>query len=138
MTAIVASAAAVIGILTALAVGVLGALTLGGLAPPFLGVGLLLELALLTPFLIVALYLPPILVGSVAGRWTLARYRPDWIRVTAAPLAVGLALYVLACALPLIGGALFGGAALVGLGAIALWVRDLLSGESMEAIERQL
>lgn len=86
----VAVVAAVIGVLTALAAGILGGLTLGGLAPPFIGIGLLLELALLTPFLIVALYLPPILVGSIVGRWALERYRPDWLGVTAAPLAVGL------------------------------------------------
>lgn len=133
LTVSVLIAAVLVGVLTALAVGIFGGLTLGGLAPPFLGIGLLLELALLTPFLIVALYLPPILMGNIAGRWALGRYRPDWLRFAAAPLAIGLVLYAVARALPLLGGLVFLGTALVGLGAAAIWVRDLLRNEPAEA-----
>ncbi len=135
VTAGIAVSAAVIGALTAFAVGVLGGVTLGGLAPPILGIGILLELALLTPFLIIALYLPPILLGSIAGRWTLERYRSGWLKVPGAPLTAGLALYVIARALPLIGGLVFAGGALLGLGALAIWIRDLSSGEARKVSE---
>ena len=72
------------------------------------------------------------MVRSIPGRWTLECYRPDWLRFAAAPLAVGIAVYVVVRALPLNGGFIFLGTALLGLSAVTIWVRGLLSGEASE------
>jgi hypothetical protein len=132
VTVAVALAAAVVAAVSALAAGLFGSLSLGGLAPPFIGVGLLIELALLTPFLIVAVYVPPVLVSYGGGRMALERFRPDWRGGKARSLAIGIVFYVILRAIPGVGTAVAVLVLLFGVGAVALWLRDLLEGDPRE------
>lgn len=120
----VAVAAAVVAALTAVAAGLVGALTLGGLAPPLIATGVLLELAILTPFLSVAVYLPPVLAAWGVGHWILRRWRPEWLPGPWRSLGVGALAYVLVVAFPGLGTAIALAIALLGVGALTLQIVD--------------
>lgn len=121
--------AAVLGVVFVLLVSIVGGLTLGGLALPLLAVGLLLELALLTPSLTVAFYLPPALASVLVGRFVLERSRPDWLSRRWPPLLAGAAIWVVVLALPVVGRLAWLVVTLAGVGALFVHLRASAAGE---------
>jgi hypothetical protein len=88
-------------------------------------------MALVAFFGIALFYLAPVLASAGIGGALLARFRPEGedgsSTVTGATLlvAVGVVAYTLLRAIPWFGWLVGLGAALVGLGALALWLREL-------------
>lgn len=106
---------------------VLGMLTLGGLVPPITGIMLVLEGAVVVGFSIMAVYVTKIAFGYLIG-WLILRHTADDFIDKAMgliPLLIGLAIFVLARSIPIIGGLFSLAVTVFGLGAIWLvvWVR---------------
>lgn len=98
-----------------------GALTLGRLVALVIGLGLLVEGLLTAGLLIYVTFIAQAIVALLAGRLILARFAPAWNERPAVPLLLGLCLYLLLTALPLIGWLIGLAVALLGLGALWSW-----------------
>lgn len=119
---------AVVGllILTIVLTGIFGTLTLGGLAGMAVGAGLVGVAALIIGYIGFSAYVAQGIVAFVAGRWLLRRTVPAWAERPAAPLAVGLVLYVILSAVPWLGTLVVLAVVLLALGALWLWGRAAL------------
>lgn len=102
---------------------IFGYLTLGGLVAMIVGVGLLLNGALIVGYIAFAAYIAEAVIALAAGRWLLRQARPAWAEQPLAPLALGLAVYVLLRAVPVLGAVLALLVMLVGMGALWQWGR---------------
>jgi hypothetical protein len=105
---------------------IFGLATLGGLSALSLGLGLVGELVLIAAFIVLTAFVAQALLSYFGGRYLLQRMRPDWATSRAIPLIVGLLIFVALSALPVIGGLLHLGVAILGLGAGWLWVGERL------------
>jgi hypothetical protein len=103
---------------------IFGAITLGGLAVLSLGLGFVVESVLFAALIVVTSYVAQAVLSYWGGRWILQRIRPDLNSTRAFPLLLGLALLVIASAVPVLGGLLQFIVAILGLGAACLWIRD--------------
>jgi cytoskeletal protein CcmA (bactofilin family) len=101
---------------------VLGLLTLGGLVALVIILGLLAEAALVLIFLITTNYLAQIIVGFVAGVLLLESVLPGRGAGRFLPLVVGLIVYVILRAVPVLGPIVGLIVVLLGLGALLIWV----------------
>lgn len=99
-----------------------GMLTLGRLVLLVIGVGVLIDALLATGFMVAASYLAQTVVGYEAGRWLLQRFQPAWNENIFAPLVLGIVLYVLLAAIPVLGSLVALLVALLGLGAAFTWL----------------
>lgn len=117
MLAVVGALAIAIPIVTIFLTAIFGSF-LWNLAPLILGVGFFANLALIVGFFLFVGYVPAIALSSIAGQRLL---HPDRGRISQkiAPLAVGLLIFVILTAIPLLGGAIYLVTMLLGLG--ALW-----------------
>jgi cytoskeletal protein CcmA (bactofilin family) len=114
----------VLAVAIALVTFILAALftfTLPSLIPPVLGLGLLAMLALAIGFLVIAGYVPQIVLSFLGGRWLLQKLRPDEPSGRFAAAIVGLVGFVILTAIPVLGGIFSLAIVLLGLGAIWLW-----------------
>lgn len=120
--------AVLIGVLVAtIALAMLfGFLTLGGLAAMIVSLGLLLNGALIVGYIAFAAYIAEAAIALAAGRWLLRRMQPNWAEQPLIPLALGLLLYVLLRAVPVLGGVLALVVMLLGMGALWQWGRALI------------
>jgi hypothetical protein len=114
--------------LVLLAVGI--ATGAGGLAWTAFAAGSLLQMALFALFGIALFYVAPVLASAGLGGALLARFRPEdggnaTVVDAVLTVAVGATAYTLLRAIPWFGWLAALGAALVGLGALALWLRQL-------------
>lgn len=101
---------------------VLGLLTLGGLVALFVVLGLLAEAALVLAFWISTNYLAQIIVSFLAGVLLVEAIRPGRSRGRVLPLVVGLILYVLLRAIPVLGPLVGLAVVLLGLGTLTRWI----------------
>ncbi len=99
----------------------LGIVTLGGLVPPVIGVGALADATLLVGFFIFVGYVAQVVVSYLAGRWIVARLRPGQEPGRIWPFVIGLILFVILTAIPILGGLIGLIVALLGLGALWVW-----------------
>jgi len=123
--ALVVVAIAILVVTIILAV-IFGRLTLGGLVPLVLGLGLLADATLLLGFLIFTGYVAQITMSFLGGRWLLDRVQPSWAPGRVLPLVVGLILFVILTAIPLLGVVIGLIVTLLGLGALWIWGRTAL------------
>ena len=101
---------------------IFGVLTLGGLVLLFIGLGVLAEVALVIIFLISTNYLAQIIVSFLAGVLVLEGVGPGRGIGRVLPLVVGLVLYVILRAIPVLGFIVGLVVVLLGLGALSHWV----------------
>lgn len=112
----------VILLVTILLAIVLGLLTLGGLVALIVVLGLLAEAALVLAFWISTGYLAQIVVGFVAGVLLLESVLAGRGAGRVLPLVVGLVVYVILEAIPVLGSVVGLIVVLLGLGALFRWV----------------
>jgi cytoskeletal protein CcmA (bactofilin family) len=128
LVTVVAFIALVIGLpLVAIVLAsIFGLATLGGLAALSLGLGLVGELVLFSAFIVLTGYIAQALLSYLGGRYLLQRIRPDWVTSRAIPLVIGLLIFVVLSAIPVVGGLLHIAVAILALGAGWLWVGERL------------
>jgi len=127
----------VILIATILVGVVLGIITLGGLAGTTVWTGAL-TMALLTFFFSIAVtYVTKIVVSFLGGRVILARLKPDWAEGRIWPLVVGIVLFVVITAIPILGGLVNLVVVLLGLGALWLLGRDVYRQRRAAPVEAE-
>jgi cytoskeletal protein CcmA (bactofilin family) len=117
------------GILTALF-----ALTLQGLTLPVLGIGSLLWLALVISFGTFAGFVPQVIISFLGGRWLLEKTRPDRLPNHWTALLIGLIIFVILTAIPILGVLLNGIVILLGLGALWLWWRSTRTSDVKQSL----
>jgi hypothetical protein len=118
--------AIVILLATILLAVILGLLTLGGLVGLIVFLGILAEAVLVLIFLISTRYLAQIVVSFLVGRLILGRVQPDRATGRVIPLVVGLVLYAILRAIPVLGPIVGVVVALLGLGALSYWIWVML------------
>jgi len=101
---------------------IFGLLTLGGLVILIVGLGLLAEMVLLLAFWISMNYLAQIIVSFLAGVLLVEAVRPGRGSGRVLSLVVGLILYVILRAIPVLGLIVGLVVVLLGLGALFHWV----------------
>ncbi len=99
-----------------------GVVTLGGLVPPIIGVGALADAALVVGFFIFVGYVAQVVVSYLAGRWIVARLRPGQEPGRLWPFVIGLVVFVILTAIPVLGGLIGLIVALLALGAFWIWL----------------
>ena len=112
----------VVLLVTILLAIVLGLLTLGGLVALIIVLGLLAEAALVLALWVSTGYLAQIVVSFLAGVLLVEAIRPGRGRGRVLPLVVGLILYVVLRAIPVLGPLVGLAVVLLGLGAISHWI----------------
>ena len=112
----------VVLLVTILLAIVIGLLTLGGLVALIIVLGLLAEAALVLALWISTGYLAQIVVSFFAGVLLVEAIRPGRGRGRVLPLVVGLILYVVLRAIPVLGPLVSLAVVLLGLGAISHWI----------------
>ena len=112
----------VVLLVTILLAIVLGLLTLGGLVALLIVLGLLAEAALVLALWISTGYLAQIVVSFLAGVLLVEAIRPGRGRGRVLPLVVGLILYVVLRAIPVLGPLVGLAVVVLGLGAISHWI----------------
>ncbi len=105
---------------------VLGRLGLGGLVATITGLGLIGDATILAGFLITALYVTKAIFGFLAGRLLLERLQPTWAASRVWPLVIGVVLFVIVRAIPILGWLIGLIVTLLGLGALWLMGRETL------------
>ncbi|MDQ3966369.1 MAG: polymer-forming cytoskeletal protein [Actinomycetota bacterium] len=110
-------------LVTILLAVIFGFLTLGSVVLLIIGLGLLVEGALVLAFFISTSYLAQIVVSFLVGRLLLGRVLPNRAAGRVLPLIVGLILYVVLRAIPVLGILVGLIVVLLGLGALfnAIW-----------------
>src|ERR671921_2671741 len=112
----------VVLLVTILLAIVLGLLTLGGLVALIIVLSLLAEAALVLALWVSTGYLAQIVVSFLAGVLLVEAIRPGRGRGRVLPLVVGLILYVVLRAIPVLGPLVSLAVVLLGLGAISHWI----------------
>ena len=127
----------VILIATILIAVVLGVITLGGLAGTTAWTGGLTMALLAFFFSIVVAYVTKVVVSFLGGRLILARLKPDWAEGRIWPLVVGVVLFVIITAIPILGWLVNLVVVLLGLGALWLLGRDVYRQRRAAPVEAE-
>jgi cytoskeletal protein CcmA (bactofilin family) len=115
----------VILITTIIVAVVLGVITLGGLAGTTVWTGILTMALLAFFFSIAVTYITKVVVSFLGGRLILACLKPDWAEGRIWPLVVGVVLFIIITAIPILGWLVKLVVVLLGLGALWLLGRDV-------------
>jgi hypothetical protein len=107
---------------------VFGLVTLGGLIPAIVSIGMLTDAVLGVAFLISIFYLAPVVVSFLGGRMLLGQFQPARAAGRVLPLVIGIVLYVIVRAIPILGAAVALVVVLVGLGALSIWAWRTVRG----------
>jgi cytoskeletal protein CcmA (bactofilin family) len=107
---------------------VFGLITLGGLIPAIISIGVLTDAVLAVAFLISIYYLAPVVVSFLGGRMLLGRFQPDRASGRVLPSVIGIVLYVILRAIPILGAVVALVVVLLGLGALSIWAWRTLRG----------
>jgi hypothetical protein len=99
-------------------------LFLPSLALPIFGIELLALFTLLIGFVIVASFVPPIVLSFLGGQWLISKLRPNRSVENWRILFMGLIVFVLLTAIPVVGNVFNTIASFLGLGALWLWWRQ--------------
>ncbi|WP_228054950.1 bactofilin family protein [Gloeocapsopsis crepidinum] len=102
----------------------LSAVTLPILIIPIMGLGTLANLALFVSFFLFATFVPQIIVSLLSGYWLMQKLQPNTSSRRFVSLIVGLFVFVILTAIPLIGGLLHLATIFLGLGALWIWIRN--------------
>lgn len=102
----------------------LGIVTLGGLQTVFIGAGLILEGLWGLLFAVVTSYVAKIVIAFLIGTLLLEQARSKSIDSAFWPMLIGIVLYIIIAAIPILGWLAALAATLFGLGALWLWLRD--------------
>lgn len=105
---------------------VFGLISLGGLIPAILGLGALAEAAVAIAFALSVAYLSPVVVSLLGGSMILSRSGLEGLAGRILSLVAGLIVYVLLRAVPVLGPIVALAVALLGVGALALWLWSAL------------
>jgi hypothetical protein len=127
----------VILIATILLAVVLGTITLGGLAGTTVWTGALTMALLVFFFSIAVTYVTKVVVSFLGGRLILARLKPDWAEGRTWPLVVGIVLFVIFTAIPILGRLVNLVVVLLGLGALWLLGRDIYRQRRAAPVEAE-
>ncbi len=122
-------AISVIAIVTIFLSMLLG-VTITGLVPLTLGIGFLSNFAIFIGFLLYISYIPQVLVSFLGGKLLLQKMQPNWAEGKMAPLVVGLLIFILLSAIPVLGLLVNLVTVFLGLGALWLWGRTILKPTS--------
>jgi len=110
-----------------------GVLTLGGLSATVIWLGVLSMITLSIGFWLAVAFVSKIVVALLGGKLILSRVKPEWAEHKVWPLALGVVLFAILAAIPFLGGLFSFVVALLGLGALWLYGRDLLkNGRAVE------
>ncbi len=101
--------------------------TISGLIPLVFGIGFLANLTLFASFLLYIGYIPQVVVSLLGGQWLLQKTQSNWASSRFAPLVIGLIIFVILAAIPVLGLLVNLIAILMGLGALWIWGRTRLS-----------
>ena len=101
-----------------------GLVTLGQLAGTVMSLGLTAVSLLTATFSLVAVYVTKVVVAFLVGRLLLKRVQPSWAERWFWPLLLGVTLFVILRAIPVVGALVSFVVTLIGLGAIVLGLRD--------------
>jgi cytoskeletal protein CcmA (bactofilin family) len=112
-------------IVTILIAVIFGVVTLGGLAGTTAWTGGLTMALLVFFFSIAVTYITKVLVSFLGGRLILARLKPDWAEGRIWPLVVGVVLFIIITAIPILGWLVKLVVVVLGLGALWLLGRDI-------------
>jgi len=82
-------------------------------------------------------YVTKVVVSFLGGRLILARLKPDWAEGRIWPLAVGVVLFVVITAIPILGGLVKLVVVLLGLGALWLLGRDVYRQRRAAPVEAE-
>jgi hypothetical protein len=107
---------------------VFGLVTLGGLIPAIVSIGILTDAVLMVAFLISVYYLAPVVVSFLGGRVLLGQFQPDREAGRVLPLVIGILLYVILRAIPILGAIVAVVVVLLGLGALSVWAWRTVRG----------
>lgn len=127
---IVANAAfffALLVLIIATVVGALlfGALTLSGLSATVVFLGLLGIFILIFGFVLAMAYVAQIIVSVLGGKLILEKVKPEWADHKVWPLVIGVVLFAILTAIPVLGWIAGLVAVLLGLGALWIFGREL-------------
>lgn len=110
-----------------------GVLTLGGLSATVIWLGVLSMTTLSIGFGLAAAFVSKIVVALLGGKLILSKIKPEWAEHKIWSLALGVVLFAILAAIPIFGGLFSFVVALLGLGALWLYGRDLLkNGRTVE------
>jgi cytoskeletal protein CcmA (bactofilin family) len=107
---------------------VFGLITLGGLIPAIVSIGVLTDAVVVVAFLISIFYLAPVVVSYLGGRMLLGQFQPNRASGRVLPLVIGILLYVILRAIPILGAVVALVVVLLGLGALSIWSWRTLRG----------
>jgi cytoskeletal protein CcmA (bactofilin family) len=127
----------VILIVTIIVAVILGLITLGGLAGTTAWTGALTMALLAFCFSIAVTYVTKVVVSFLGGRLILARLKPDWAEGRIWPLVVGVVLFVIITAIPILGWLVNLVVVLLGLGALWLLGRDIYQQRQAVPVEAE-
>ncbi len=128
----------VILIATIIVAVILGIITLGGLAGTTAWTGILIMALLVFFFSIAVTYVTKVVVSFLGGRLILARLKPDWAEGRIWPLVVGVVLFIVITAIPILGGLVSLAVVLLGLGALWLLGRDVYRQRRAVPVEAEI
>jgi cytoskeletal protein CcmA (bactofilin family) len=109
---------------------VFGLVTLGGLIPAIVSIGVLSDAVLVVAFLISISYLAPVVVSFLGGRMLLGQFQTNRATGRVLPLVIGLLLYVILRAIPILGVVVALIVVLLGLGALSVWAWRTVRGDA--------
>jgi cytoskeletal protein CcmA (bactofilin family) len=98
-----------------------GLVTLGGIIPAIVSIGVLIHAVLVVAFLISVFYLAPVVVSFLGGRMLLGQFQPERASGRVLPLVIGIFLYVILRAIPILGVIVAVIVVLLGVGALSVW-----------------
>jgi hypothetical protein len=101
---------------------------LGGLIPAIVSIGVLVDAVLGVAFLISIFYLAPVVVSFVGGRMLLGQFQPERAAGRVLPLVIGIVVYVILRAIPILGAVVALIVVLLGLGALSIWAWRTVRG----------
>ena len=127
----------IILIVTILVAVVFGVITLGDLAGTTAWTGILTMALLAFFFSIAVTYVTKVVVSFLGGRLILASLKPDWAEGRIWPLVVGVVLFVIITAIPILGWLVSLIVVLLGLGALWLLGYDIYRQRRAAPVEAE-
>jgi len=109
---------------------VFGLVTLGGLIPAIVSIGVLTDAVLVVALLISISYLAPVVISFLGGRMLLGQFQPDRASGRVLPLVIGILLYAILRAIPILGAVVALIVVLLGLGALSVWAWRTVRGDA--------
>jgi hypothetical protein len=116
---------------------VFGVLTLGSISGTIVAIGLLAMFLLTVGFVLAVTFVAQIIVSILGGKLILERVKPDWAEHKVWPLALGVVIFAILAAIPVLGWLINLFVVLLGLGALWFYGRGLWAKkpQAMEVVQ---